>query len=523
MIASNIIDLMSRRLDWDLNTIMVSNVSEPNMDFFYYVSGVEISTQETITAVLFIDDGLTEKFDYESYKKIASGDNDIFIAVFVNYERENRLLNESVPKRSPDAFLKMWDEKVSIYLESSETIRLNVDQSGINFLENSDEFIEGYVYNVSMAEIMKIIQCTGINLFRDNVRVGLKRGAWAKRLRVNFKDYILSAILENNEFIAEDNLEEAIRKALFMRRKPSLFWFSHNGISIYSKLKDKDDSYRIIRKSATIELDPFRISVINGAQTITNFFKASEEVKSIILRANKTIGKDDAETIVRDALEKIKVKTTIINGPADYISDITLGLNTQIPVGEDEQVITDKTLTRCNKILSNVNIKIVRPGEYMDDFCLTPQKFVKWYYVAKNEPGRARNLNVKKLREDFEHIDKALNNTGMEELLEKMRQSILSSIWWRNSSDERSEASKDIESIMANATYYFCSYVNKYIELAKYSEPITEELYMGMFTSLVQKISEINDTRKKGNEVSSNDFKSDDMYKDIISKLEKDF
>ena len=90
----------------------------------------------------------------------------------------------------------MWDTKVSIYLDSSETIKLRVDQDGINYLEYNNFEMEGYIYNISILEVLKIIKPTGVNLFRDNVRVGLGRNDVSIRLRSNFKDYILSGILE---------------------------------------------------------------------------------------------------------------------------------------------------------------------------------------------------------------------------------------------------------------------------------------------------------------------------------------
>ena len=97
----------------------------------------------------------------------------------------------------------MWDSKVSVYLDSSETLKLKVDQDGINYLENNSLEMEGYIYNISILEILKIIKPTGINLFRDNVRVGLGRNDVSMRLRSNFKDYILSGILENEKFCEE--------------------------------------------------------------------------------------------------------------------------------------------------------------------------------------------------------------------------------------------------------------------------------------------------------------------------------
>ncbi len=518
----NIIDLLSRRLEWDAGSINIVPVEKQEAEWFYYASGSDSSTLETINALLYFDDELVELFDINTYEQITKdNDIDMLITVFRNYERENELFTTSYKTICNSDFERIWDEKVSIYLDSSKNIKLSVDMNGINYLENIHDDITGYIYNVNMAEIIRIINCTGINLFRNNVRIGLKIRTWSSRLRVNFKDYILSAILEMKDYLDEYNLEETINKALVLKRNPNLFWFSHNGISIYSKLKDNKDAYRVIRESSTIELDPFRISVINGAQTITNFFKASDEVKNLILNTNKSITVEKAKEIVTAALEKIMVKAIIICGPTEYISDITLGLNTQIPVGEDAQVLNESTIKFFNRILGKENIKLVRPGEYMDDYCLPPQKLAKLYFVVKGEPGKARNLNLKNLDAYFKDIKEELKNDNGS-LLINMKTAILSSIWWKNNSVKRIEASKGIENIMRNANYYFWSFVNEYIKLANLDLPISDEQYLDMFESLVHIVSDINDTREKGKEVNSNDFKGDDMYKIIISNLEKE-
>ena len=149
--------------------------------------------------------------------------------------------------------------------------------------------MEGYIYNISILEVLKIIKPTGVNLFRDNVRVGLGRNDVSIRLRSNFKDYILSGILENEKICEEYELEETLIEEIIKRRKPELFWYSHNGITIYSK-KDKLSQNNLLKRNASIvELNPLNITVINGAQTITNFLRTSEETKNLLMRTNKSI------------------------------------------------------------------------------------------------------------------------------------------------------------------------------------------------------------------------------------------
>lgn len=152
------------------------------------------------------------------------------------------------------------------------------------------------------------------------------------------------------------------------------------------------------RNASIVELNPLNITVINGAQTITNFLRTSEETKNLLMRTNKSIDENIATEIVNEVLERLIVKTIIINGTDEYVSDISLGLNTQIPVGNNENVVTMNEVNKINKLLKTTNLKIIRAGEFTDDLCMMPQKLVKMFFVAMGEPGKARNLDTKNWR-----------------------------------------------------------------------------------------------------------------------------
>lgn len=218
-----IIDLLSRRLEWEEESITINpQTGIETMDYFE-VSGIDSVTQETINGFLYVDNEMDNQFDYSKYKKVTAGNEGTFIAVFKNYNREKEVY--AATKNKTNDFNTMWDTKVSIYLDSSETIKLRVDEDGINYLEYNNFEMEGYIYNISILEVLKIIKPTGVNLFRDNVRVGLGRNDVSIRLRSNFKDYILSGILENEKICEEYELEETLIEEIIKRRKPELFWY----------------------------------------------------------------------------------------------------------------------------------------------------------------------------------------------------------------------------------------------------------------------------------------------------------
>lgn len=513
-----IIDLLSRRLEWEEESITINpQTGIETMDYFE-VSGIDSVTQETINGFLYVDNEMDNQFDYSKYKKVTAGNEGTFIAVFKNYNREKEVY--AATKNKTNDFNTMWDTKVSIYLDSSETIKLRVDEDGINYLEYNNFQMEGYIYNISILEVLKIIKPTGVNLFRDNVRVGLGRNDVSIRLRSNFKDYILSGILENEKICEEYELEETLIEEIIKRRKPELFWYSHNGITIYSK-KDKLSQNNLLKRNASIvELNPLNITVINGAQTITNFLRTSEETKTLLMRTNKSINENIATEIVNEVLERLIVKTIIINGTDEYVSDISLGLNTQIPVGNNENVVTMSEVNKINKLLKTTNLKIIRAGEFTDDLCMMPQKLVKMFFVAMGEPGKARNLDTKKLEDYIKEIANELEENVS--VAESIKKAVQAEIWWRSNSSYRLMNSGNVENIMKNACYYFCSYYLEYLRINE-NEGITESAsFEKAFLSLREKIDAINSTKEKGKELTSNDFKNNVLYKDILKKLEND-
>ena len=274
------------------------------------------------------------------------------------------------------------------------------------------------------------------------------------------------------------------------------------------------------RNASIVELNPLNITVINGAQTITNFLRTSEETKNLLMRTNKSIDENIATEIVNEVLERLIVKTIIINGTDEYVSDISLGLNTQIPVGNNENVVTMNEVNKINKLLKTTNLKIIRAGEFTDDLCMMPQKLVKMFFVAMGEPGKARNLDTKKLEDYIKEIANELEENVS--VAESIKKAVQAEIWWRSNSSYRLMNSGNVENIMKNACYYFCSYYLDYLRINENEGIIESTSFEKVFLSLREKIDAINSTKEKGKELTSNDFKNNVLYKDILKKLEND-
>ncbi len=510
-------ELLSKRLDWNLEEIEITRAND-SAEGYYNVQGIDNNTQEPVEGDLYIDDGISAGFDYDTYKKQCPEEK-TFIAVFNDYTRERELyINAKYKKQNEKHFRAMWETKVSIYRESISSIKLTVDKEGINYLEFNNGDIEGFCFNAKMVELLELLRVTGNNLYRDNVRIGLSRGVLSRRLKDLFRDYIVTSILDDDKFCDKYGVRGKLENEQNSKRPASLFWYSHNGITIYSKKQDNQS--RIKRYASVVELQPNEVSVINGAQTISDFQVASEEIKQILLEIDKRIDKQTAQDAVNQSLEKIMVKTTIIDGPSELVGQISLGLNTQIPVGDDEQVANSKDVTMINAILEAEKLRIIRAGEYIDDYCMLPKRFVKLFYAVQGKPGTARNLNAKNLVKDVSKAKKDI--TADKSIVHLLKEAIKAERWWYTNKQYRIDHSYDIESIMKNARYYYCSYWIKYRSMPNINE---DNAYEKAFDSIVKKIKDKNDEEKNKNnrELSSNDFKKDDLFKDVVAMLEEEY
>jgi len=126
---------------------------------------------------------------------------------------------------------------------------------------------------------------------------------------------------------------------------PQNFWFYHNGISIFSYEKS------LQTPANKIILCPDKVSVINGAQTLTNFFLEAESVERLlepILEGSNV----SAKTVVNSIIKKIYVKAIIINGEDRFVRPITHGLNTQIPILEETLLADSKVSDDINDLLA---------------------------------------------------------------------------------------------------------------------------------------------------------------------------
>ena len=207
-------------------------------------------------------------------------------------------------------------------------------------------------------------------------------------------------LLEINYEIINDNI-------------PEKFWFYHNGITIYSY-----DDKNIKRSNNIIRLNPDMISVINGAQTITNFYDALEEIKYDLFNILKKVKFQENN--------EIKVKTIIIDGSKEYINKVSVGLNTQIPIEDESILANSKYVFIINNNLKNSKVNIVRDGELCNEGDISVLDYVKKYLIINLQPGKSKNLNKNELATLLKDSVKKVQMRNLEkyEIINKFRQAM---------------------------------------------------------------------------------------------------
>ncbi len=403
------------------------------------------------------------QFEYEAYKRHMQEEEGVSyqIMVFRNWEQEwetRKKVYDALKKASDRRnLLQYFEKKISFYKDLDEKIILDVEDCGRNYLEysidfqltdvNGEKFLNGRIYNISFNELRKLFNVTGKDLFRKNVRSGLKNNRTGNEIRRKFKEYIrIGAYYEWIQKNPSDSNKDAIKSLFDISedadiRRPETFWFFHNGITIFYFGKQAIDF-----SGEQVKLNPKEVSVINGAQTMTNYFEGIKEIGVEFKSDSYSLLEDENEIkriqdffdeYMLEVDKKIKVKTIFIDGDEKYVQAITYGLNTQIPIMESDIIADSTEVDEINNYLKRVKLEILKGGEVagIGSGMLVPE-FVKKYLIVKQQPGRSKNLRrsdidslIKEARKEFEKNGSELINGFQNlEIVEN---------WWINNKKKR--------------------------------------------------------------------------------------
>ena len=382
----------------------------------------------------------------------------------------------------------------SVYFQDSDYITIQVEDDGINYLESPErrEDLSAMVVNCSLAEIKKLYNCTGVKLFKRNVRNGIISNK--STIRSIFSKYLSIIDDTTDSDGGQDDYD------------PELFWFSHNGITVFV---DNKNPRNINFQNDEIVLNRNFCSVINGAQTITNFFLVYSELKYQYQSDEEKLKKLEL------LISKIKVKLTVIQGKNNYSNFITRGLNTQNPITDEDFIAISEKVMNLNKVFSEIHI--LKTGEVERDGGLTPLQFVKQFLIVDNKPGLSKNFNKGDLETQINSIySKIVLQEGdairlkheSEETIQKIVFLNEVESWWKKKNRETTE--KNL--IDRYAKNYFESFVIKHYENIADAEGKEKifDVYFEKFKEIISK-----------KEYNYNSFKNDNLYNEIIEEYEK--
>lgn len=485
--------LRQKNLDEDDKAYDVQQISNEAPFFLMEAFDKESSADESFLVYDCSDFSDDDSFDAHTMEEFMAEHSDAYpVIVFRNWEHERKIFRKYYGnlKKASDrkAFSSWYDKKLSIYVESDATVIMEVEGQGINYLEYPETeplegVLHGKVYNVSFFELKKLFNVTGAHLFVKNVRFGLQHNTIGDTLRSKFHQYLAVAIyqkiqqLELPQEVLDEleelfGIDEEISDYLKNDKEgpdlpkdgeillPKNFWFYHNGISIYSSEKILETP------SNRIHLSPNKVSVINGAQTLTNFFLQAEEAQLQLDKVLRDRPEYCAESIIESIIKSIFVKTIIIYGDSRFIRSITHGLNTQIPILE-ESLLADSTISESinEKLVKSSpqqnRIRILKDGElWKGDRGVSVLEFVKNWLTVNGEPGKSKNLSKKDLESRLSQINQELetdsNSIYKLETLFQVYQ------WWDDAKKQRIGDEVEDSDAIAIGKYgrnYFGTYV----------------------------------------------------------------
>lgn len=520
----------------------------------YLVEGINMETSaDELLLVYDCSAPLTgDTFFYEKMLELSTQHNDPYpVVVFKNWEHERKIYWDFYKTLSTankrKEFTTWFDGKFSIYVDGQDKVFLEADDRGINYLEypviqEGASSLYGRVYNFSFFELKKLFNVTGAHLFSKNVRFGLRRNNTGETLRTKFREYLGVALYKKAlELKLSDDQIEALKEKLDIDSDsipyleqladlnnifeddssfllPENFWFYHNGISIYSYEK-------VLKTPANqIILSPDMVSVINGAQTLTNFFLEVENIEMFLQDLLKNGPHAvTARTIVNSIIKSIYVKTIIICGDDRFVRPITHGLNTQIPVLE-ESLLADSDLSdEINKILAQnrSKLRIIKDGQFWStDYGINVVDFVKHWLTIHEKPGRSKNLGKKQLKELLREIKEKLGDDSTK--IGQLEQLIQVYKWWDSARDQRITSQLDDKHALTIGKYgrnYFGSYVIHTIKGSDNGSCLDDAFLSIAYERFVKDLKSIGETL--GIELSLGSFKQDVLAEKVFCEQDK--
>lgn len=508
----------------DENTIY----RDTKCDRTYIIEGINSNNGNEERYLIYDCSDKNNNFNYKEYSlSLLDEASSIKVFVFKNWQDEMDQYFKCYDKLNGVEKKKLtiaFENKLSLYTEQQNEMRLRVEEP-LNYLEykvaiNDNESLDGYIYNFSLFELKRLFNITGKELFKKNVRKGLKSST-GEEIKKSFRRYLHTYLYLNvkNEINTNDNNDLIsnleINEQELLNDIPKIFWFKHNGITLFSY-----DKYEINRSGNYITLNPSKVSVINGAQTLTNFYMEMEIAKRTLPKLLSIYGIDENRTssLLEEAHKQTFVKTIFINGEESMVKTITYGLNKQIPVLNEHILADTSVVVELNNVLRKRGMEILKEGEasiYGRRFDVL--EFTKKYLTICQQPGKSKNLS----KSDIEkYLNQALTAFNIDENknLSALNLLVELDLWWKKSKQQRdltynNENNSYINSYGKN---YFGSYLIDKSEKNKDIYNCDEQIFEIQYDDFIQEFNKLKD------KIQASDFKKDDLFKTYLLHKKND-
>lgn len=521
-------------------------------------------THENRDYILFVSTTTNDLIVLQKYIDISVNTSYILM-----YKDLYSLKSDQLKCKNP-SILTLMKSAFHIFTDAS-ICELNVGSRGENYLEYSNKNdIEALVYTVKLKDVHDLYKSNGDNLFKQNVRIGINKSVKEKaELIDSFKRSFIMTLHKKIEYVDDVIIKNEIYEGVNTWSTSSLafdldslsryndkllsdsFWLKHNGITI---VNTENDGFNI--KENKICIDVKKVQVINGAQTISTWSEIFYEIDMLFKRSddNETGYKwvKKAKDIIHETANDMTVKLITINIKADdtedfenYVSEITVGLNTQVPVNvSDVFMKKNEEFKKLNDLVyEKYNISIVKAGElidYMSTFSL--KDIVQLYLVATGQPGNARNLRKETITdiEMMNSITQYLDGAASTSFVEFIRVSNVIDKWWRTRTITNKKAIDEVlllkfdtsdfkepfKTLSANGLYLFKAYIyntdeNRDWTLFKFN--IEEELnllYVNFVETFKSNVFNCKELVEQDISYNSNLFKGNDsiVYKNLMNR-----
>lgn len=191
--------------------------------------------------------------------------------------------------------------------------------------------------------------------------------------------------------------------------------------------------------------------------------------------------------LINESLNDIYVKAIFIEANSELSDSITKGLNTQIPILEEDSLASSKDIMTINEALYKRNIKVLKVKKEGTKRGLNAWDLCKLFLTTTENPGKSKNFPKNEMKTILEKILDEIQRDE-EKFLNNIETTLNISDWWpsrKNFVNSTNEKENIIEKYGRN---YFQSY---FLNVNKERETINDEMIIQTYTKFLSEFSKL--------------------------------